>query len=121
MPVASKPTIKCPHCEQTFKGNAGLATHVRLIHPNMNGTHKAGVSADPLKCDQCERTFETQQGLHLHRVRTHGAEKKPPLTRRRRTPRPKEEPTVVNISFCPCCGTNLQMLAHALAAIGGLK
>ena len=126
---------KCPHCGRECASAAGLAAHVRTAHKSVSETNgtatKPAVAPTPEKqamvpanhkCPDCDREFDTPDGLHLHRVRVHGAEKKP--QRRSSSPRPKrdeEPPVVVNLCFCPGCGMNLKLLAHALAAIGGLQ
>lgn len=102
--------VNCPYCDRSFKNGAGLASHVRSHGDEEIPAEKLSVT--PFQCDQCERDpFATENGLKIHKIRMH-----PKKVKSRQI-----EPVEANTNYCPCCGFNLKLLAHAMAALGGLK
>lgn len=82
------------------------------------------------KCDKCDRIFGSVQALGLHKYRAHTRNGKDTWGKRKaakaaRKPARRAKHTRaregVEISYCPCCGTNLRILAHALVTAKELQ
>ncbi len=60
--------ISCPFCNELFKGNGGLSTHIRYCPENPD--HKVReVGCFP--CPLCDKIFGSQRGLSGHLTRSH--------------------------------------------------
>jgi hypothetical protein len=73
------------------------------------------VSEGKFKCEHegCERSFPSAQALRMHTMRRHeriGVQKGDNGETKTRRPRKQ----AARVSFCPCCGLNLQMLDVAM-------
>lgn len=99
----------CKDCEAGFDKEWQLRYHRKKMHPKPRP--KEQEIAYP--CSLCEQTFVNPSVLDNHMKYHHPDQtKKQPAT-------PSPKPTT-NLSYCPCCGTNLRLILQALSAVEGL-
>jgi hypothetical protein len=129
--------LVCPYCnlDHTIKGKPftfhGLKAHVGQTHPGKDqptegqcgGESTALVPAGVFACDVCGETktkegepFASEAAVQAHKGRAHAAPKNK-IKQPQPTSAPPPRPV---INFCPCCGTNIQLIMTALEVANGI-
>jgi endogenous inhibitor of DNA gyrase (YacG/DUF329 family) len=89
---------------------------------------RSKVSVTGVACPECGKRFDKPQGLAVHRSRSHGVRgkgggKKPVALVKVKADTSTQQPATpprVAINYCPCCGTNVALVAQALAIAEGI-
>jgi hypothetical protein len=111
----------CQFCSKGFEHSRGLKLHEPYCEQNPNRL--------TAKCKQCGREFANPQAVSAHTRHAHRPSNKITLPKaKRKTTKPGPKPGfeqsangVPTLTFCPCCGTNLKLIAAAMQAVGGLQ
>ncbi len=79
------------------------------------------------RCEHCDRVFDTKHGLIVHQNRKHKQKRKyvkkeflvvQSAIEEVVKPQPvKKLIAEVKLSYCPCCGTNIALIAQALSTL----
>jgi hypothetical protein len=70
------------------------------------------------KCEACGKVFDSLRGLNGHKARMHKKGKR--AYNHKANASDSKTVSGFQLSYCPCCGQNLRILATALAAMKGL-
>lgn len=138
--------LKCRLCEFQGTRTTHLSRHYHSVHdqdaplpvPQLAGrilspTERGGAwgkrrmpkSKKKFHCDQCDSSSKTAAGLKTHVTRAHGNGQHRsngnghlatmPIARMTRLPSGRR------VFYCPCCGTNIQIVEQALNIAGGIQ
>lgn len=83
------PKVQCPHCTRTFDSPFAVSVHVRRSHPDQ----------PPYKADMPATVRRRRRKPRVMGSASRELATAPPMPH-----------------YCPNCGTNLDVVAHALAA-----
>lgn len=78
----------------------------------------------PFVCDQCNKSFSKELGLRTHKALVHYAKspKGKPVNKGSKpatiVPTPAKD-VRLPVSYCPCCGTNIAVVAQAMKIAEG--
>lgn len=131
------PAIACPHCDRELGSAAAFASHMRFVHPDktrratsmLSTTTTRTIRRKPRRtsrtgdfvCEVCDKHFEKEHGLRVHYRWMHG--KRPRSKKAAKVSATSREAALQQmpeLCYCPKCGSNLRLVAQALAAVQGL-